>query len=382
MKSNVKKILKKELRETLRDKKSLTMMLVIPFMIPLFLIGYSAFFDMSMNKEATEYNKIGFDYELSEEEILIAKELEIDYSVKDRDELKEAYDNGELDLYITKDGTKYTMHGVNTETTAYALTLAEAYFEVYKQYLQIEYLENNDINSEEVMNIITLEADISDEETFYVTYMLSFAFTFIIMAITVASTYPSTDTTAGEKERGTLETLLTFPVKSRDIIVGKFLNVSLTSMFTGLFSLFLTLISFVICNSMFSLYETTKLSLNLFGIIYSIIVIVAYSFLISGLCIAVSSKSKSFKEAQSALTPFTFIAVFPGLIVSMVEVESSTITSMIPFLNFSLLFNEIAASNVNVLHILLMFVSTVLIIVIIFKIIVKQYKTENILFSN
>ena len=88
------------------------------------------------------------------------------------------------------------------------------------------------------------------------------------------------------------------------------------------------------------------------------------------------------KEAQSALTPFTFIAVFPGLIVSMVEVESSAITSMIPFLNFSLLFNEIAASNVNALHILLMFVSTVLIIVIVFKIIVKQYKTENILFSN
>ena len=44
------------------------------------------------------------------------------------------------------------------------------------------------------------------------------AFVFIIMAITVSATYPATDTTAGERERGTLETLLTFPIKSRDII--------------------------------------------------------------------------------------------------------------------------------------------------------------------
>lgn len=382
MKSNVKKILKKELRETLRDKKSLAMMLVIPFMIPLFLIGYSAFFDMSMNKEATEYNRIGFDYELSEEELLITEQLKIEPTILERDELIEAYENGELDLYITKDNDKYIMHGVNNESTAYALTLAEAYFEVYKQYLQIEYLENNNINSEEVMNIITLETDISDEDTFYVTYMLGFAFTFIIMAITVAATYPSTDTTAGEKERGTLETLLTFPISSRDIIVGKFLNVSLSSIITGLFSLILTLVSFVICNNLFSLYETAKLGISLFGLIYSVVVIIAYSFLMSGLCIAVASKAKSFKEAQSALTPFTFIAVFPGLIVSMIEVESSVLTSIIPFLNFSLLFNDIAANNVNTLHIMLMFISTVIIIVLTFKIIVKQYKSEKILFSN
>ena len=140
MKSNVKKILKKELRETLRDKKSLAMMLVIPFMIPLFLIGYSAFFDMSMNKEASEYNRIGFDYELSEEELLITEQLQIEPTILERDDLIEAYENGELDLYITKDNDKYIMHGVNNESTAYALTLAEAYFEVYKQYLQIEYL--------------------------------------------------------------------------------------------------------------------------------------------------------------------------------------------------------------------------------------------------
>ena len=48
----------------------------------------------------------------------------------------------------------------------------------------------------------------------------------------------------------------------------------------------------------------------------------------------------------------------------------------------SLLFNDIATNNVNTLHIILMFISTVIIIVLTFKIIVKQYKSEKILFSN
>ena len=58
-------------------------------------------------------------------------------------------------------------------------------------------------------------------KNFFANYIKNYAFLFIIMAITLSSTYPATDTTAGERERGTLETLLTFPIKSKDIIIGK-----------------------------------------------------------------------------------------------------------------------------------------------------------------
>ena len=81
---------------------------------------------------------------------------------------------------------------------------------------------------------------------------------FIIMAITVSATYPATDATAGEKERGTLETLLTFPVKSRDIILGKFFSVSISSIITGVLSLILTLLSLLLANNMFEIYKSLK----------------------------------------------------------------------------------------------------------------------------
>ena len=381
MNNNVKKILKKEMRETLRDKKSLLMMLVIPFLIPLVIIGFSAFLDASTNVDVVKYNRIGFNYQLTEEEKIIVKELKIEPTViEDTKKLKEAYNNDELDLYITKKDNIYTINGVNNETTTHASVLAKSYFEAYKLYLQSNYLENNNINSMEFMNMIVLEENILEEEAFAVTYMLGYTFMFIIMAITVAATYPSTDTTAGEKERGTLETLLTFPIKSRDIIVGKFLNVSLSSIVTGILSLILSLISFVVVNNMFTIYEVDKLQLSLLGLLFSIVVIVTYSFLLSGLCIAIATKSKSFKEAQSSLTPLTMICLFPGLIVNMVDIESNFVTTLIPFLNFTLLFNDIAAGKVNFLYIILMLVSTIIVIVLVFKIIIKQYKSEKVLF--
>ena len=109
MKNNLKNILKKELRETFRDKKSLSMMLLMPIMIPVLVFGMSAFFEVQINKPVSDYNNIGFNYELSDAEQSIAKELNIKVTSSDTDELKKKYENDELDLYITKDGTKYVL---------------------------------------------------------------------------------------------------------------------------------------------------------------------------------------------------------------------------------------------------------------------------------
>ena len=78
MKNNLWNILKKELRELFRDKKSLAMMLVIPIFIPLLVIGMSALFESQTNKSVEEFNHIGFAYSLSEEEKQIAKEMKLD----------------------------------------------------------------------------------------------------------------------------------------------------------------------------------------------------------------------------------------------------------------------------------------------------------------
>ena len=381
MKSNIFNILKKELREVFRDKKSLSMMLVIPFMIPLIVIGMSALFDSEDDKPVTDYNKIGFSYELSEIEENIMKELEIDYVIDNVENLEEKYDNEELHLYIIKENDKYIMNGKDNEKTAYASMLAESYLSLYEKYLQNEYLINNNINPEEVLNIIDYEIKYKDEENIFSNNIKIYAFLFIIMAITVSSTYPATDATAGEKERGTLETLLTFPIKSKDIIIGKFLSVSISSIITGLLSLILMIISLVISSKMFDIYKGISMMLSFETIIFSVIVIITYSLLISGLSIAIASTSKTFKEAQSALTPLTFISMFPGMIAFLIDIKSTVLLSMIPFLNYILLFKDIVDGKINYINILLMVTSTIFIIIVVLYIIIKQYKSEKVLFT-
>lgn len=374
-------ILKKELREVFRDKKSLAMMLIIPVLIPLIIIGMSALFESETSTDVNTYNKIGFNYELSDIELEILDSLEIDYSINDTDALEEEFNNQEINSYITKENNHYVINydSANIESSGSA-SLAESFLETYKSVLEENYLSNNNVDILEFNNLLTYEEKTQEQQNYFANYIVNYAFLFILMAITVSATYSATDATAGEKERGTLETLLTFPIKSKDIIIGKLLSVTLSSIITGVLGLILSVLAILYVGNTYDIYSGTEL-LNAPIIIYALIIIIAYSIMISGLCIAIASMSKSFKEAQSALTPLTFIAFFPGMIVFMIDISNNAILSLIPFINFSMIFTDVTNNNLNILYLILMFISTIVIITIVITYIIRQYKSEKILFN-
>lgn len=374
-------ILKKELREVFRDKKSLAMMLIIPVLIPLIIIGMSALFESETSTDVNTYNKIGFNYELSDIELEILDSLEIDYSINDTESLEEEFNNQEINSYITKENNHYVINydSANIESSGSA-SLSESFLETYKSVLEENYLSNSNVDVSEFNNLLTYEEKTQEQQNYFANYIVNYAFLFILMAITVSATYPATDATAGEKERGTLETLLTFPIKSKDIIIGKLLSVTLSSIITGVLGLILSVLAILYVGNTYDIYSGTEL-LNAPIIIYALIIIIAYSIMISGLCIAIASMSKSFKEAQSALTPLTFIAFFPGMIVFMIDISNNAILSLIPFINFSMIFTDVTNNNLNILYLILMFISTIVIITIVITYIIRQYKSEKILFN-
>lgn len=385
MKNKIFFILKKELREVFRDKKSLAMMLIIPFMIPLLVLGMSALFDMQVDKNINQKSRIGFAYLLDDYEKSLAKELNIKTYTGDLKEIKKLYKEEKIDLYISRSDNDFTVYyDQNDEDAAIALSNLDVYMEQYKIYLQNKYLTDNNIDSVPVLNILNVDYKElgNNSENFYSNYITSYAFLFIIMAITISATYPATDATAGEKERGTLETLLTFPIKSRDIIIGKFLSVSLSSIITGVLSFVLSLISLAYVGNNFEIYKGVQIIPDGLTSFISILIIITYSFLISGLCIAVASTAKTFKEAQSALTPLTFISFFPGFIAFMIKVKTNALISIIPFINCTQIFIDVNGGVINYLNIGLMLLSTAIYIFIILGIIIKQYKSEKVLFNS
>ena len=107
-----------------RDKKSLSMMLIIPIFIPLIMLGMSALFESQSEKDIEEYNKIGFTYKLTDAEKDLAQKMDIEIVEDDEKELKEKYKAGEINLYVTKDENIYTLNVDSSDNSVYAKNLA------------------------------------------------------------------------------------------------------------------------------------------------------------------------------------------------------------------------------------------------------------------
>jgi sodium transport system permease protein len=374
-------VLKKELKETFRDKKSLMMMMVMPIIIPIFIVVMGYIFESESADSVKDFNKIGFNYEFSEKEKELAKKYYIEPVVEEEQELEKGFEEGTIKIYMIKKDNVYTLHYKDNTSTAISYQLVTSMYSDYKTELQKEYLTNYGINSDDVIDIIKFEEVVPKEDSFIANYMTKMVFVYIVMAITVAATYPATDATAGEKERGTLETLFTFPIKSRDIIVGKYLSVSASSAITGLLSLFLSEIALIFIDKNIPMIHSYHLVFSIGTLLFMAFVVILMSLLISGLTITLASRSKSFKEAQSALSPLNIIVMLPGMYAMFTEAKSTLVTSLIPFVNIHFIFDEVISGKYNLFYVFVMIISTIVFIALILSLIIKQYKKEETLFS-
>ncbi len=375
-------IFKKEIRDILRDKKTLRMMVLVPlFLFPLIIIFMSYIFEALDSQSINNFNNIGINFETNEVVDSIVNELDINTTYANDEELELMLEDGEINAYITCDDNKYTIYYDEASIQSiHAYGLASTMLENYKIVLQDKILTEQNVNSNEVINVIQVsEVNVSKTNS-YSSQIINMLPVFIIMAITLAATYPAIDVTAGEKERGTLETLLTFPIKNSELIIGKYLAVVASAVLSAIISFIATFGSFLIIQENLSIYATSKITLSLSSSISIILVLVVYSLFISGLTIAISSFSKSFKEAQNALTPVNFLPIIP-MFIMMIGINSSYLISIVPYLNFSLAINDILNGNVNLIFMLLMFLSTIVYAGIMIFTIVKLYKQEKILFS-
>jgi sodium transport system permease protein len=372
--------IKKELRAIIRDKKSFVQILAMPFIIPfmVFLMGF--LYDFMMNEEQFKYT-IGTNYELNSNEEGIVSELGLDVIVyKSKEEMDKAYEDGEIVAYINLENNMYFISSnLNDADSATAGSYIEAYLSSYNNFLAENYLMSEDIEPSDVFNIINYQIVELEGDNFLVEMISDMALPYVIVVIVLVAATCTTDLTAGEKERGTLETLLTFPVKSSEIVMGKFLGITSMSFFSGVFSFVLALASLGISTHLFDCFEGYAFSIGIDKVIMAVVIICAVSLIVSGLSIAIGSKAKSFKEAQSALQPIQFLGMIP-LFLPMFEVENSLIISMIPLVGQGMLLNELFSMGVNYIYVIASFISSIIFIVLVISIISKQYKSEKVLF--
>lgn len=159
----------------------------------------------------------------------------------------------------------------------------------------------------------------------------------VLMTMTGA-VYPAIDLTAGERERGTLEMLLAAPVPRSELLLGKFVAVFSVAVLTALINLTAMILT-LYATGFDRVLVGENVSVMMFAQVLALLVVFASFF--SAVLLSITSFARSFREAQAWLIPLMLISLAPGILSLMPGVRLSLMLAVLPLVNIVLLGKEL-----------------------------------------
>lgn len=394
---NIKKtkiIYLKEMKDTLRDRRTLISMLLVPiFLFPVLIFGMTSL-TMKMAKKTAErvspiavigeedapalfsllkesrsftiVSQKDFRLALREKEITAAIEFSKGFKEKinagESAQIQIYYDAAEIRSDMTSDKLVNILNAYQDSVVTQRLKMRN----VDKSLLHPLEIQKENLAPKEKMGGYFL--------SMFLPYMI------MIMALTGAM-YPAIDLTAGEKERGTMETLLVSPASRAEITSGKLLAVFTASLITAMVSTASMVIS---ASSGFGRFEkmgeNAISSLNPLSILILLILMIPYCCLASSVLLSLALFAKSYKEAQSYISPLLIIIILPAMGSFLPGLELSVGIAFIPVINISLTLKEVLLGTYSWGYIGLIFLSTVFYAGLAICITQRLFKKEQVLF--
>jgi sodium transport system permease protein len=161
----------------------------------------------------------------------------------------------------------------------------------------------------------------------------------VVVMIMLGAFYPAIDITAGERERGTLETILSAPVSRFDLMTGKVLAVAALSSVTGLLNM--ASMSLTMLEGIRLVGASSPVAIPWTRAASTLIVVVPAAFLFGAVMVAIGAMARSFKEAQTLLTPVYFLCFTPSLIAGLGDWDLSGVAALVPGVNVTLLARDL-----------------------------------------
>lgn len=394
----VKQIFKKEMLDILRDKKTIFMMIILPLLLyPVIMVGASSIMSMSMNKMEQTTVNIAFNNNPSDNLINILNKTNEDDEAKVNiikvDDYKEALDNETLDAYVeikeNNDIQSYKIYTNSSKNNSYTAEkrIKEALNE-YKEEIVEMNLAREGLDVQKTLEPITYETlDIAKNEEIAGNLLGQILPFILIIGVLLGAIYPAIDVMAGEKERGTLETLFTLPISNLELVMGKYMAVSFCAVVTA----FLNIISILISISFMTLtvgiasemgmhkFDFTQM---IFPGIITMICIGLFAMVVSAISMCVCSLAKSFKDAQNYITPVMLIVMIPSYVSMIPNIELDGFTSTIPVVNISLLIKSVLSFKFDVNLIAVVLISNLAFMILSVFLLSKMFNSEEILFGN
>lgn len=390
---------KKEILDVIRDKKTILTMVVLPVLLyPLLFLVIMQVMTMVMDEQEASTYYIAYD-NVSEEhkqalnDWIAGDEDELEYILEEKKSSnpKEDLKNEEIDAYITVEETEsqvsYEIHYMYATTNS---NTAAGMLEEEIESLSTKVAEDNaraegmDVDKVLYPIVATMDDQSSNESS--VGSMLGGIIPFLLItSIVMGCIYPAIDATAGEKERGTLETLLTLPVGNMELIASKFLSVATIAVVSVMMNvLSMGIVVVYLYSTMTSLSDgANEMELVTFipAILITVVCVVAFSLFISAITMIVCAFAKSFKEANNYVTPISLVVMLTGYVGIIPTIELNATTALVPVVNICLLIKNLLVFKYDFTLIVLVLLSNIIYAFISVWVLSKIYNSESILFG-
>jgi len=394
---NIGIVYRKELLEALRDRRTLISTILVPILLfPILTVGVGYAVASLIEKAEREPAKImilgGSDSPAIVSSLIKSKNL---IMVREPANYVDLISNKKIRAAVeippglqSGAGTDYSpvkiyMYSGDLKSTTAAKRIAD-FFNDYRenlardrltaQKLPANFLKPFDIKEQ---NVVSEEKVAGETIGGIIPYLV------IIMCLTGAM-YPAMDLTAGEKERATMETILSSPISRTHLVLGKFLLVLTASLVTAA----LSVTSMGVSSWIFQHFQEQSsgsvmhITIGRGAVLAVFLVALPLAVMFSAALLTIALFAKSYKEAQSYISPLMIVVIVPAIAAMLPGVELTPRLSLVPILNVSLLCKDLIAGTYHWNSIALIFLSTCVYGGAAIFIAVKMFHRESVLFRS
>jgi sodium transport system permease protein len=366
-------IFKKEMRDLLRDRKTIMAMMVLPLVLVPVIFTVMARVVLPSDSSSGGFEKIevaiqanGNGAELMER-FQRRKDLNIREGLSPQEINKLVLDDS-IDFGLILDENFDTQikngkagklellyNSLGGDTLSYASFVQT--IRDYRKGLIEERLATFGTNTS-ILNPTDLKAkNLNPKKSLISSFAGSLLPMFFVLFSFIGAMYPAIDLITGEKERGTIETLLVLPANRLYILLGKLLVIVTSGFISGLLT-FLGIFLFLKLNADLPLISAILTGKSILLILLMMIPLTTF---FAGILIPISIYAKSFKEAQSLLQPLVIVIIAPTIVGMVPSITLNKTTALIPVLNVSLASKDIVAGTIDYNLLILVYLSLFLI---------------------
>ncbi len=398
---NIAVVYRKELREALRDRRTLVSSLLVPLILfPLLTAGLGAAISAIVGKAKEEVLAVmilgGEDSPamLAElrgsDKIIIVpatedwKDQVINREIRAAIEIPAGF---QVDIARQKSATLLIYNCEGDMKSAIATDSIQKSLEKYRDRIVHENLAAKNLPETALKPFEIKEHNVAPPEKVGGAAFGGFIGYMVILLCLTGSMYPAMDLTAGEKERNTMETILSSPIARVDLVFGKFFLVLTAALVTAALSVTSMGVSFAVLERFHAFDKAgadaaqLQLHIGIPTVLSIFVMVLPVAVLFSAGIMTVALFAKSYKEAQSYISPLMFVVIIPA-VAAMLPIDLTAKLALVPILNASLLCKELVAGTYHWNFIAIIFFSTCVYAGIALFLAVKMFQREDVLFRS